>query len=116
LNYIEIPIQAKVKVSHFYALGGFYGAYAINGKAKSRTEILNIVYTTDDDLDFENEEIKKIDFGMKFGAGVQFGIGPVNIFAQGEYSFGLQNINDDKNGDELKNNVLAVSAGILIGF
>ncbi len=32
LNYLEIPVLAKVKLGPIYALGGFYGAYALNGR------------------------------------------------------------------------------------
>ncbi len=116
LNYIELPILAKVKVGPLYALGGIYGAYAINGNVSSRLEILGVTVTSDEAINFEDEQINRIDFGMKFGAGLQFGLGPVKIFAQGDYSFGLMNINDYEDGDELKNNVLGIHAGAILSF
>lgn len=115
VNYLEIPVLAKVKLGPVYALGGVYGAYALNGKTKNHYEVLGILVDEEKDLDFDNEQIKRFDYGMKFGLGVQVGVGPLHVFAQGEYSFGLQNLNDG-DGDELKNNVLGVSAGVLIGF
>ena len=75
LKYIEIPVQAKVKVGPVYALGGVYGAFATKGTLE--TQIGSA------DIDFDVVQLKKFDYGMKFGAGVQFGAGPLHIFAQG---------------------------------
>jgi hypothetical protein len=115
INYLEIPLQAKLKIGPFYALGGVYGAYALGGKSISHTQALGVTVDTEDDLNFDNAKLKKSDFGMKFGAGFQFGLGPVHIFAQGDYSFGFTNIHD-ASGDDWKNNVAGVSAGVILGF
>jgi hypothetical protein len=114
VNYLEIPLQAKFKIGPAYALGGVYGAYAINGKTKDHYQILNSTIKMEGDLNFESKKIKQMDYGLKFGAGLQYGIGPLHVFGQVDYSFGLMNIYD---GDkEWKNNVLGVSVGILLGF
>jgi len=112
LNYLELPVLAKVKLGPLYGLGGFYGAYALSGKSKY--SIAGVEES--EDLDFDANDIKRMDFGMKFGLGLQFGLGPVHIFAQGDYSFGLNNLNDSGIGNEIKNNVIGVSAGVLLGF
>ncbi|NJO88811.1 MAG: PorT family protein [Chloroflexia bacterium] len=31
INYLEIPVQAKVKLGPLYVLGGVYGAFALKG-------------------------------------------------------------------------------------
>jgi len=111
LNYLEIPVLAKVKLGPLYALGGVYGAYALNGK----TELAIAGNVDKDDIDFDNSETSKMDFGMMFGLGVQFGLGPVHIFAQGDYSFGLMNLNTGE-GDASKNSVVGVSVGVILGM
>ncbi len=68
------------------------------------------------DVDFNAIKLKKFDYGMKFGLGFQFGLGPVHIFAQGDYSFGLLNLNDSGTGSDIKNTVIGASAGVLLGF
>ena len=110
LNYLEIPIQAKVKLGPVYGLGGVYGAYALSGK--NETDVPGVENT---DVDFDNE-LKRLDFGMKFGAGLQFGVGPLHVFGQAEYSIGLADINNSGAEDAIKNNVFSVSAGIVVGF
>jgi hypothetical protein len=111
LNYIEVPVLAKIKIGPVYALGGAYGAYALNGKSKFTAAGIE----TKTDIDFDADEIKRFDYGLKFGLGAQAGLGPIHLFAQVEYTFGLQNINDGQ-GDEMKNSVIGASAGVLIGF
>lgn len=107
INYLEIPVQAKLKLGPVYALGGVYGAYALGGKYEDQDGSA--------DIDFDALELKRFDYGMKFGAGVQTGLGPLHIFAQAEYSFGLQNLSK-MDGVDTKNTVLSVSAGLVIGF
>ena len=107
INYLEIPVQIKLKVGPIYALGGVYGAYAMKGKYE--TETVSV------DVDFDQMEMKRIDYGMKFGVGFQVGLGPLHAFAQGEYSFGLQNLNKT-DGEDSKNKVICVSAGVVLAF
>ena len=111
LNYLEIPVMAKVKFGPVYAIGGVYGGYTLNGK--SIVDMAGV--KVEEDIDFANDEIKRFDYGLKFGLGVQTGIKIVKIFAQADYSMGLQNLNDGE-GDEMKNSVIGVSAGVILGF
>jgi hypothetical protein len=111
LNYIELPVLAKVKIGPFYGLGGFYGAYAMNGENKIHAVGSDLTW----DVEFDNDEISRWDAGMKFGAGFQFGLGPVHVFTQADYSFGLLNVSTSDNLN-FKNNVFGISAGVLLGF
>ena len=111
INYLEIPVQAKLKIGPVYALGGVYGAFALKGE--NEYEYSGVGGT--DEIDFDDWELKKFDYGMKFGGGFQFGFGPLKAYTQAEYSFGLQNISKT-DGEEWKNNVFSVSAGVVVGF
>lgn len=113
INYLEIPVQAKVKLGPIYALGGVYGAFALKGSYEFDDPLLGT--GKDDDINFDDYELKKFDYGMKFGAGVQVGLGPLHAFAQAEYSFGLQNLSK-MDGVDVKNKVISVSAGVVLGF
>jgi len=111
LNYLELPVLARVKLGPAYALGGFYGAYAMNGKYKEDILIIDI----DRDIDFDTDNVSRWDYGMKFGLGFQLGLGPVHAFAELDYSFGFNNLNTG-NGGEIKNSsVIGVSVGVLLG-
>lgn len=114
LNYIEVPLQAKIKAGPLYVLGGAYGAYALSGYEKNQIEVGGLLVESSNEIDFENSEYRKEDFGLKFGLGFQYGIGPLHIFVQGDYSMGLLDI---YNGDDVyTNKVIGVSAGVNIGF
>jgi len=108
-NYLELPVLARVKLGPVYGLGGFYGAYAMNGKRKSSLAGIEI----EDDLDFD--ATSRWDYGMKFGLGFQLGLGPIHAFAEADYSFGFQNINTSSIGNDIKNSVIGVSVGVLLG-
>ena len=110
-NYIEIPVLAKVKLGPLYALGGFYGAYALNGKF----EWTELGEDGSEDVNFSDDEISQLDYGMMFGLGMQIGLGPLHVFGQVDYSYGLKNLNTG-DGDDIKNSVIGVSVGVLIGM
>ena len=110
-NYLEIPILAKIKLGPLYALGGVYGAYALNGQTEGVVAGVNV----DGEVDFDVSNISKSDYGMMFGIGMQVGLGPLHVFGQVDYSYGLKNLNEGI-GDDIKNNVIGVSVGVLIGM
>ena len=111
-NYLELPVLARVKLGPVYGLGGFYGAYALGGKNKTKLSGSEV----EEDIDFDQQgfELSKFDYGMKFGLGFQLGLGPIHAFAELDYSFGLQNLNTGA-GDEVRNSVIGVSVGVLLG-
>lgn len=110
-NYLELPVLARVKLGPVYGLGGFYGAYALSGKSKVNTSGIEV----EEDIDFDVSEIRRFDYGMKFGLGFQLGLGPIHAFAEVDYSFGFLNLNKSSTGDNVKNNVIGVSIGVLLG-
>ncbi len=133
INYLEVPVLAKVKVGPVYALGGFYGAYAMNGKIDSKFKKIDDLIEKmggigevigekvksklkeNKDMNFDDKGTKRMDYGVKFGAGFQMGLGPVHAFAQVEYSYGLANISNIE-GINTHNSVLALTVGVILGM
>ena len=114
VKYIEIPVQIKANAGPFSALGGIYGAYALKSYSTYQAKGLSGGFIVTDD--FTN--LRRIDFGLKVGAGYQYKVGPVKIFTQGDYSLGLLNINntDAEQNDKLRNKVFSLSVGALINI
>lgn len=138
-GYVEIPALLKVKVfGPMYVYGGPYFGFALSGK-QTTDELTNDGLALDvSDLEKvnifkidENNPIpyKRADFGAAMGLGAQFGIGPINLFAEGRASLGLSNLYDTeadawddlvtnegwKETEKLKNMVWTVAIGILLG-
>ena len=106
LNYIDIPLNFLYKVDagdmKIFGQAGPYLGYALSGKVE------------DEDIEFGSEDgqMKRLDYGIGIGAGVQFG----NIQASLSYNFGLNNLISGGDSDNsIKNNVLGISVAYLFG-
>jgi hypothetical protein len=134
LNYLEIPILVKLQWGYkvkYYACAGPHVAFLI--EAKTKTSGNSLLYldaggtlplaengTPLPAVSFNSttnikESIKTINAGLQGGLGVQYPLGPGNIFLEGRAILGLTNIqthpeNDGKN----KTGSLAVAAGYSI--
>lgn len=104
--YIQLPIHAgyKLEVSDatkvvFHA--GPYLAYGVNGKAKAKTDGVEISENT-----FGDDGFKRFDFGVGLGVGLEFGKIGVGL----GYDFGLVNI-IDLSGASVKNGNAYLSVG-----
>jgi hypothetical protein len=113
VNYLQVPINAQYKLD----LGGMklllqagpYLGIALSGKTKSKydgeSESESIKFGSGDE-----DQMKRGDFGLGFGAGLQFG----NIQAGLGYNIGLANI-ADSDDVKVKNNGLAITVTYLFG-
>jgi hypothetical protein len=108
-NYLEIPVNVAYKFPtggnmDFFIQAGPYLAYAASGKTK-----LNDVSV---DLDFKEQGIKRFDYGLGFGAGLDLGA----LVASINYQLGLNNLNDDSTTEgSIKNKVFQVSLAYMFG-
>lgn len=138
-SYVEVPVLLKVKiVGPLYVYAGPYFGFALKGnQVTDKYTIDNVDQLTDDIKDINILKIsdlnsvpyKKTDFGAAGGLGVQFGLGPIKLFAEGRATLGLSNLYDTeadawkdlvadggyKDNDQLKNMVYTVAVGILLG-
>lgn len=109
LNYFEIPILLKIMFgdsegTQFFASVGPSFGFGLGGKAKSGGE--------EEDIDFEESGLSKLDIGASVGAGVQLPAGPGNLFIDVRYLLGLTTL-DDEGDFDMKNRGIGIAAGFL---
>lgn len=126
MNYVEVPVMAKLKFSTdengegigFYVLGGPFVGLALNGKYKSQTDLLGIKSTFEGDIDYDDnkkaEYQKRMDYGVSFGGGLQYG----SIFLDARYNLGLNNLldQDANNNNDNKPYQRTRGIGVTLGY
>ncbi|MDO9376898.1 MAG: outer membrane beta-barrel protein [Bacteroidota bacterium] len=133
--YIEVPLNAVVKFpigttskSNVFIHGGPYAAIGIGGTSKFDSKFGPLTASGSNDIKFNDDDptttpqegaaydrLKRFDFGLNFGGGVDFG----KLILKANYGLGLAKINsteqnnsvDDKN----KYRTLSFSVGIPLG-
>ena len=136
--YIEVPLNAVVKIplgttkesngSNVFFHAGPYAAVGIAGKSTRETSTLGILSTSSSNIKFSNDDpftpeqedaaydrLKRFDFGLNFGGGVQFG----RVMLKANYGLGLTKINSTQSNnnadDKNKYRTLSFSVGIPLG-
>ncbi|MDR1761324.1 MAG: PorT family protein [Bacteroidales bacterium] len=119
INYLMLPINAKgiIPINDDFKIFGFAGIYtglALSGKYKNSWEYKEDGETEKGDesgsikFGSKEEEAKRLDFGLNFGAGVEFS----NFFVKGEYNLGLSNLsNYSDDGYKMSNRNFGISIG-----
>ena len=131
--YIEVPLNAVVKIpfdakgsngSNFFFHAGSYAAVGIAGKLRQDSKFgpltssstSNIKFSNDDPLTSQQEDavydkLKRFDFGLNFGGGVQLG----KVILKANYGVGLTKINSTQSNnnadDKNKYRTLSFSVG-----
>lgn len=100
-NDLEIPLNLAYKFpindkSKFFIQAGPFLGYALSGKDKDSEGSVSI--------DFEAESIKRFNYGLGVGAGIELG----SIVASANYQIGLANLYDDTSV-KLKSKVFQIS-------
>ena len=108
---MEIPILAKYMFGgnngpQFFATAGPSFGFGLNGKIKATGE-------DDEDLDFDENMITKLDISLSIGAGAQFAVGPGELFVDARYLLGLNSLDDSEDPEDSKNRGIGISAGFL---
>ena len=117
LNYLEIPILAKVKVPTASSITPFFiagPAVAFNIDAEAEITVTATVdgYTeSETGTEDIKDEISDTDVGIIFGGGAEFDLGTVNLFFDVRYNIGLLNV-DDIGVNDIKNRAFSFIAGI----
>jgi hypothetical protein len=129
LNYIELPVLARLKLggdSKFYINAGPTVGYWIGGKVKSTHTINGIPYNfggkikfrdendidSDNDYIYAREDVNRLEVGIAGGAGFLVN----QFYLDLRYTLGLNSIYEDNYDPEnsWKTNVLSVSIGFLL--
>ncbi len=109
LNYLEIPVLVNIYFSIPSPLKPFITAGPVVAlKAGAESEITFMEETTTETMD----EVKGTDFGLAFGSGLEFNLGPGTLQALVRYTTGLTNISDEPD-TEIKNGTFAVLVGFI---
>lgn len=120
LIYLDIPLTAKAT----FDLGGakIYGAFGpylgmgLTGKTKTEATVNGSSDTNSEDVswgsDAENDDLKRLDFGVSVGAGIEISSIQVGL----SYELGLANISPYTDGGaKIGNRVLGLSVGYKFG-
>jgi hypothetical protein len=115
--YLEIPLNASFKADLGGAMlnvfAGPYLAIAVSGKSKAEYPSALSSLDSEEDLKFGTDvadDVKRTDFGLNFGAGVQF----ESIVIRAQYGLGLTNLDPEGDSDfEMKNGVIGISLGYM---
>jgi hypothetical protein len=121
LNYLEVPVLATVNVPvvgspikpRVYA--GPAVAVELSCNIEASAAGLSDSIDCDDSVLEGGFERKKVDFGLLFGAGVDFPAGPGALTLDGRYNVGLSNINDVPGSTvDVKNRTWQILGGYMI--
>jgi len=120
INYLTLPVLAKGLFGgenlRFYAIAGPEVGYAVYGQHKFEISMTNgdiITEEFEEDIDFDEEEISRFDFGVIFGAGLEIKAGPGSVILDGRYNLGLYDID---RGEEFENEMLNRGIGVSLGY
>ncbi len=108
-QYIELRAAAGYKYDldklGIYMTAGPYVAYLLNG--------IQTLNDADYDL-MENDEVNALDYGIIASPGVQYDVSDfINLYAEANYLFGLQNL-EKGNAEQKSHNVgLAITLGVM---
>ncbi len=106
LNYLELAVMGKFNILDIGRHGGLYLGltpylgYGLNGVTKFDDE------SESEDIDFDDDEINRMDYGVGFGVGASYG----RLFLDVRYNLGLSNFDNSALDIDIKNR------GILIGL
>jgi hypothetical protein len=135
--YIEVPLNAVVKIpfekgsngSNVFFHAGPYAAVGIAGKSTTETSTFGVISKSSGNIKFSNDDpftpdveedagydrLKRFDFGLNFGGGVQLG----KVMLKANYGLGLTKINSTQSNnnadDKNKFRTLSFSVGIPLG-
>jgi len=107
-DYINIPIAAKYYIFEGLSIqAGPQIGFLVS--AKEKAEYSGFEGRPNEEIDAK-DAYKKVDFSILGGIGYDL---PLGIFVQARYTYGLTNINDDRETSdvELSNNVISFSLG-----
>lgn len=110
LDYLEVPVLARFNLGMPgpvtpHVLAGPYLGFNVNSEIEGSDGESSVSSDISD-------EIVSTDFGLLFGAGVDFNLGMTALNAQIRYGLGLTNVFEDDVDDDIKNGVFSIAVGV----
>lgn len=119
-RYLEVPLLAKVSFGDpsgpraYFVAGPTFG-YALSGQLQTRARALVSFDLPNVDINLEDINYERLEIGAAVGAGVQFPVGPVRLFADARYQRGFTELyNFPLVEEKVRNTGVAVSAGMAL--
>lgn len=116
MNYLEVPLNLGYDLDlgnagGLFATAGPYLGYGLSGKTKTSVEMTGMPDQDDEsDIDFGSgeDEAKRLDFGLNFGAGYRT---PFGVYGRVQYGLGLTNLSNSNSDASIKHKGWAFSVG-----
>ncbi len=128
--YLEVPLNLVLRFPlekniNIFFNGGPYAAMGIAGKSKTESSILGVTSSSSNTIKFSNDnpftsqqddaaydKIKRFDFGLNFGGGLDLG----KVLLKLNYEYGLTKINSTQSNNNADNKnkyrTVSISLGI----
>jgi len=128
--YVEVPLNAVVKLptgggSHIFFHAGPYIAMGIGGRSKMESKVGPLVSTSTSAIKFSNDDpftsqqddaaydkLKRFDFGVNLGGGLQF----KHLILKANYGLGFSKINSTESDNEVNDKNKYRTASLSIGI
>ena len=128
--YIEVPLNAVVRIpvamrSHLFFHAGPYIAIGIGGKSKMESKVGPLVSTSTNTIKFSNDnpftsqqddaaydKLKRFDFGMNLGGGLQF----KHLILKANYGLGFAKINSTESNNTVNDKNKYRTASLSVGI
>ncbi len=106
LTYIDIPVLLKYAIP----MEGMVAPNLFVGP------LLGILLSADAAGEDVKDQLKSMDYGVVFGAGVDFDLGTGKVTIDARYNLGLASIDDSGADWDIKNSGMSAYVGYLFGF
>lgn len=110
IQYVDIPLLLKIslplEVIRPNVFAGPYAGVKIADKY-TYTELLTEISVTD------SNQLKGVDYGAVFGAGVDLDLESVVLTFDGRYNLGMQELERAESPEDLKNGSFSINLGLL---
>jgi len=117
LLYVDVPVLAKVSFgvgsAKVYAAVGPYVGAGLMGKTKYEASYGGETESETEDIEWGDDgDLKRLDYGLSAGAGVEFGALQLGV----SYGYGLANVSPEEDSEvKVNHRVLGVSLGYRFG-
>lgn len=111
IEYIEIPVLIHLPLTY----GSSFAPYVFGGPSFAFEVGCDFEdVDCDDEAQVDPIELKSTDIGLTAGGGLAFAMGPGALLLEGRYTWGMTNIDDSAEENEIKNRSALILAGYSI--